>query len=151
MPTIARLVLAASLCGFFAGAAALDANTATPDELETIRGIGPALSARIVEERSRRPFRDLDDLQARVRGVGEANLRAMRASGLAVGIAGTTPTVTGGPGAQRVVGGSAAGGSYAASGVQYFAGNPREATTPARPPGRDPARTRARGTPRSSR
>lgn len=64
---------------------ALDANEASIDELQTIRGIGPATAARIVEARRQEPFRDLDDLRERVRGIGEKNLRKMQDAGLAVG------------------------------------------------------------------
>jgi competence protein ComEA len=63
----------------------VDANTATRVELDAITGIGPSLADRIVEERGKGPFRNLEDLQSRVRGVGEANLRKMRDSGLVVG------------------------------------------------------------------
>lgn len=72
---------------------ALDANTATQDELQTIHGVGPALSARIVEARRVRPFTDLDDLKTRVRGVGDANLRRMREAGLRVGPSGRVERV----------------------------------------------------------
>lgn len=84
---IATLALALALAVGFASAAhaAVDANTATAAELDAISGIGPALAARIVEERRNSPFRSLDDLQSRVRGIGEANLRRMREGGLAVG------------------------------------------------------------------
>ncbi len=82
---------------FAAAAFAVDANTATPDELQTIRGVGPALSARIVEARRARPFSDLDDLKARVRGIGDANLRRMRDAGLTVGPAGRVQTFAGRP------------------------------------------------------
>ena len=79
--------------------AGVDANTATAAELDAISGIGPALAERIVQERRNSPFRSLDDLQSRVRGVGEANLRRMREGGLTVGPglgAGGTPTIVGG-------------------------------------------------------
>lgn len=66
-------------------ASAVDANTASVDELQTIRGIGPAMAARIVDARQREPFRDLDDLRSRVRGIGEKNLRKMHDAGLDVG------------------------------------------------------------------
>lgn len=82
-------------------ALALDVNTATQAQLETISGIGPALSARIVEARARQPFRDLDDLKARVRGIGESNLRRMREAGLAVGHAERVRTFVGKPAATR--------------------------------------------------
>lgn len=87
------VAFAATCVGWCAGAAwALDANTASADELQTIRGIGPATAARIVEARQREPFRDLDDLRARVRGIGEKNLRRMHDAGLDVGGAGRVGT-----------------------------------------------------------
>ncbi len=95
---IAALALGVGLAGT---ALALDANTATQAELETIRGVGPALSARIVEARRARPFTDLDDLKARVRGIGDSNLRRMREAGLAVGPSGRVQTFTGQPAAAR--------------------------------------------------
>ena len=69
-------------------ALAVDANTASADDLQTIRGIGPAMAARIVEARQQEPFRDLDDLRSRVRGIGEKNLRRMQDAGLDVGSGG---------------------------------------------------------------
>lgn len=78
----------------WAGASlALDANTASRDELQTLRGVGPALSARIVEARRAQPFTDLEDLKARVRGIGDANLRRMREAGLQVGASGRVERV----------------------------------------------------------
>jgi competence protein ComEA len=68
--------------------AAVNANTASPDELRTVRGIGPSIAQRIVDERRRGAYASLDDLQARVRGVGEASVRRMAAGGLVVGAAG---------------------------------------------------------------
>lgn len=83
---LAAALMAAAL-GVASGAAhaAVDANTATPEQLDAIRGIGPALAARIVQERARRPFRDLADLQERVRGIGPAVARKLAADGLTVG------------------------------------------------------------------
>lgn len=49
----------------------IDPNTATAAELDRLPGVGPALAARIVEERDRAPFRSLDDL-TRVPGIGAA-------------------------------------------------------------------------------
>lgn len=63
----------------------VDVNAASAAELEQVRGIGPALAARIVAARHQGGrFRDTDDLRNRVRGIGEANLQRMLAAGLSV-------------------------------------------------------------------
>lgn len=45
-------------------------NTASADALTALPGVGPAIAARIIEERARGPFRDLADFERRVRGIG---------------------------------------------------------------------------------
>ena len=61
----------------------VDVNTVSAAELEQVRGIGPALAARIIAARnSGGKFRDTDDLRRRVRGLGDTNLRRMMAAGL---------------------------------------------------------------------
>jgi competence ComEA-like helix-hairpin-helix protein len=49
----------------------IDINTASPQELQRLPGVGPAMAQRLVEEREREPFRSLTELQ-RVRGIGPA-------------------------------------------------------------------------------
>ena len=63
---------------------AIDANRATAEQLQTLRGIGPAMAARIIAERERQPFASLDDLARRVRGVGARRLRKWHEAGLLV-------------------------------------------------------------------
>lgn len=85
------LLLAASLSlavPAFAGAGAVDVNQATQAELETVKGIGPAMSSKILAARKSGPFKDWDDLVQRVSGMGPGNARRMSEAGLRVGGAG---------------------------------------------------------------
>ena len=50
----------------------INPNTANAGLLEALPRIGPTTAGRIIEEREIRPFRDLDDLDTRVKGVGPA-------------------------------------------------------------------------------
>ncbi|MFH1138910.1 MAG: helix-hairpin-helix domain-containing protein [Pseudomonadota bacterium] len=61
-----------SQAGWVALGRKMDLNLASAEELQFLPGVGPAMSARIVSDRSRRgPFSSLQDLK-RVRGVGES-------------------------------------------------------------------------------
>jgi competence protein ComEA len=53
----------------------VDANSAPPAVLGALPGIGPVLAGRIVEAR---PFRTLDDLDRRVRGIGPVKSAALK-------------------------------------------------------------------------
>lgn len=64
--------------------AAVDVNKATQAELETVRGIGPAMSGRILEERGKSGFKDWTDLIDRVKGVGPGNAARYSEAGLTV-------------------------------------------------------------------
>lgn len=64
--------------------AQIDVNTASADDLATIRGIGPATSARIVQERQQQVFQDWADFVHRMRGVGPATAATMSEGGLRV-------------------------------------------------------------------
>lgn len=80
------LLLVLLLAVLLPAQAAVDANLADQAALQTVNGIGPVLAVRILEARSQGgPFRDLDDLRDRVKGVGQVKLRKMVAGGLAVG------------------------------------------------------------------
>lgn len=68
--------------------AAVDVNKATPAELDGIKGIGPGISGKIVDERKKGNFKSWDDLIERVKGVGEGNAAKFSTEGLTVGGAG---------------------------------------------------------------
>ena len=68
--------------------AAVDVNKATPAELDGIKGIGPSISAKIVDERKKGNFKSWEDFIERVNGIGEGNAAKFSAEGLTVGGAG---------------------------------------------------------------
>lgn len=68
--------------------AAVDVNKGTAAELDGVKGIGPALSSRIVDERKKGNFKDWNDFIERVKGVGEGNAAKFSAEGLTVNGAG---------------------------------------------------------------
>jgi competence protein ComEA len=65
--------------------AAVDANTATEAELDSVRGIGPVTSRAILAERRKGAYASWDDLLARVRGLGPERAQALSEAGLRVG------------------------------------------------------------------
>jgi competence protein ComEA len=61
-----------------AGSAPIDLNTATPEQLDALPGVGPATAAAIVEHRRQRgPFTSIEGLLD-VRGIGPAKLADLR-------------------------------------------------------------------------
>lgn len=64
--------------------AAVDANKATAAELDGIKGIGPAISSKILDERKKGAFKDWADFIGRVKGVGETSAAHFSAEGLTV-------------------------------------------------------------------
>lgn len=65
--------------------AQVDANKASPAELDSVKGIGPKLSQTIVAERSKGAFKNWPDLQKRVKGIGKKNAAKFSQAGLTVG------------------------------------------------------------------
>lgn len=65
--------------------AAVDANQATRADLETVKGIGPGLSGKIVEARKAGQFKDWGDMVERVGGIGAGNAAKLSQAGLTVG------------------------------------------------------------------
>ena len=79
--TLVALVIAAFA---FAAHAAVDANKASQAELETVKGIGPGLSGKILDARRAGAFKDWNDLVDRVGGVGPGNAARFSQAGLTV-------------------------------------------------------------------
>ena len=76
----------AVLAMFYALAAfaAVDVNKATAADLDGIKGIGPAISGKIIDERKKGSFKDWSDFITRVNGVGDGNAAKFSAEGLTV-------------------------------------------------------------------
>lgn len=77
------LAVLAMLCAA-AAFAAVDVNTARASDLDGIKGIGPAMSKRILDERKKGKFGDWPDLVARVKGLGDGSAAKLSAQGLTV-------------------------------------------------------------------
>jgi len=75
---------AAALALASAQAQAVEANQASPADLDAIKGIGPVMVERIVSARQQRPFANWSDFSNRVRGVGPATATRLSANGLTV-------------------------------------------------------------------
>ncbi len=76
----AALIAAVALNAF----AGVDANQASRADLETVKGIGPGLSGKIVQTRQAGEFKDWADFVERVGGVGPGNAARLSQAGLTV-------------------------------------------------------------------
>ena len=65
--------------------AAVDVNKASAADLDSIKGIGPGISTKILDERKKGNFKDWNDFIERVKGVGEGNAAKFSAEGMTVG------------------------------------------------------------------
>lgn len=83
--TLKTALLAVFLIAFSSNAtAAADANRATQAELESIKGIGPGLSGKILKARQTAEFKNWGDLVDRVGGIGPGNAARFSQAGLTV-------------------------------------------------------------------
>ena len=64
--------------------AAVDANKGTAAELDGLKGIGPAMSKRIIDARTTSQFKDWPDLMSRVKGVKAKTAGKLSNQGLTV-------------------------------------------------------------------
>lgn len=63
---------------------ALDINQANEAELDSFKGMGPALSAKVLQARAQGPFSSWADLTQRVSGMGPQKLQRFSQQGLTV-------------------------------------------------------------------
>jgi competence protein ComEA len=84
----AALITAFALNAF----AAVDANRANQADLETVKGIGPALSGKIIEARKAGEFKNWGDLVERIGGVGPGSAARLSQAGLTVAGAAYDPS-----------------------------------------------------------
>ncbi len=77
--------------------AAVDINKATAAELDGIKGVGPSLSSKILDERKKADFKDWSDFVERVKGVGEGNAAKFSAEGMTVNGMAFKGSATAGP------------------------------------------------------
>jgi competence protein ComEA len=81
-----RQLIATVLAVFALNAfAAVDVNQASRADLETVKGIGPGLSDKIVKARESGNFKNWGDLVDRVGGIGPGNASRFSQGGLTVG------------------------------------------------------------------
>jgi competence protein ComEA len=80
-----KSLVALSLSMFAVAAmAAVDVNKADQAQLESVKGIGPALSTKILDQRKTGAFKDWSDFKTRVSGIGPGNAARLSGNGLTV-------------------------------------------------------------------
>ncbi|PKN59124.1 MAG: hypothetical protein CVU56_02020 [Deltaproteobacteria bacterium HGW-Deltaproteobacteria-14] len=92
--TIVALVAFALSSAALAGAPspAKNVNTATAAELQTVKGVGEKTAAKIIVERDKNgPFTSLENMQSRVKGVGEKTVEHFKADGWSATAPGGAP------------------------------------------------------------
>jgi competence protein ComEA len=86
------IFLGALVCSV--GAWAVDVNTATEAQLDSVKGLGPSSTSRILQAREAGSFKDWPDLMSRVKGIKRGTARKLSSAGLTVNgepLPGTTP------------------------------------------------------------
>jgi competence protein ComEA len=80
--TVALLALACAHAS--AAPSMLDINSASLAQLEALGGVGTALAAQVIEQRTQRPFADWADAQKRLKGLGPKLAARLSEQGLTV-------------------------------------------------------------------
>ncbi|MBN8758238.1 MULTISPECIES: ComEA family DNA-binding protein [Variovorax] len=79
-----KLLATTAMLFAVASFAAVDANKGTAAELDGLKGVGPAMSKRIIDARKEKEFKDWPDFMQRVKGVKEKKAAKLSAEGLTV-------------------------------------------------------------------
>ena len=80
-----KKILAVSAMLFAAASfAAVDVNKGSAADLDGLKGVGPAMSKRILDARQKGEFKDWGDFMERVKGVKEKTAAKLSAEGLTV-------------------------------------------------------------------
>jgi len=79
-----KILAVAAMLFAVASFAAVDANKGSAAELDGLKGVGPAMSKRILDARKEGEFKDWPDLMQRVKGVKEKKAEKLSAEGLTV-------------------------------------------------------------------
>ncbi|MFM9921549.1 helix-hairpin-helix domain-containing protein [Variovorax sp. H27-G14] len=79
-----KLLAATAMLVAMASFAAVDVNKGTAADLDGIKGVGPAMSKRILDARKEGEFKDWPDLMQRVKGVKEKKAEKLSGEGLTV-------------------------------------------------------------------
>jgi competence protein ComEA len=79
-----KLISIAILFSTFTAFAAVEINKADIQSLQTIKGIGPGVSTKIIQEREKSAFKDWGDMVHRVKGIGAATASKLSQEGLTV-------------------------------------------------------------------
>ncbi|SEA88055.1 helix-hairpin-helix domain-containing protein [Variovorax sp. YR216] len=79
-----KILAATAMLFAVASWAAVDVNRATEAELDSLKGVGPALSKRIIEARKQGEFKDWADFMSRVKGVKDKSATKLSGEGLTV-------------------------------------------------------------------
>jgi competence protein ComEA len=82
------------LCMAWPVLASADLNTANEAELDSVKGLGPSSTARILSARAQGPFSDWADFMHRVKGVKPATARKLSQAGATVNGAAFEPAPT---------------------------------------------------------
>ena len=90
-----QLALLAISALLSASAWALEVNTATEAQLDSVKGLGPSSTGRILQAREAGPFKDWADLMARVKGIKASAATKLSTEGLTVNGAAFNPKSSG--------------------------------------------------------